>query len=220
MEFISSLFTDFAPYIPLIGFTLLILAGFNLPISEDLVFLISGALAAAYTPNRMFLVFAGCFAGAYVSDIVAYSIGRFGGRRLLSIPFIRKLMNEDKVLRMETYFERYGGKTLFFGRFIPFGVRNIIFMTAGFSKISFPKFLIIDIFPLSITSSILFYLGISLGENFRDIIPYMNRYKLVIGVLGGALLCAFIVHHYRSRHRHAGTHQTITPATLDNHSGE
>ena len=103
MEFISALLSDLAPYMPVISFSLLVLAGFNLPVSEDLVILISGALAASYTPDKILLVYAGCFLGAYISDIVAYSIGRFGGRRLLSIRFIRKLMDEDKVLRMESY---------------------------------------------------------------------------------------------------------------------
>ena len=76
MEFLSELLYEWARYVHLISFGLLILAGFNFPVSEDLIMIISGSIAATIVPENTFYIFAGCFWGAYFSDIIAYSLGR------------------------------------------------------------------------------------------------------------------------------------------------
>jgi len=199
MDFITSLLSDLSPYMPLISLGLLMLAGLNIPVSEDLVMLISGALSVAYIPDRVILVYAGCFAGALLSDVISYCLGRFGGRFLMTWKPVRRLIPEDKILKMEGYFERYGGKTLLFGRLIPFGVRNVIFMTAGFSRMPIIKFILIDVIPLTITSSALFYLGISFGNNYRAIIPWLDRFKLTIAGVAVVAVVIILIVRYRKR---------------------
>ncbi len=199
MDFISSLLSDFSPYMPLISMGLLMLAGLNMPISEDLVLIISGALSAAYLPDRALLVFAGCYTGALASDIISYCLGRFGGRFLMTWKHAHRMMPEEKIRRMEGYFEQYGGKTLLFGRFIPFGVRNLIFMTAGFSRMPFIKFVLIDIIPLSISSSLTFYLGMSFSDNYHVIIPWLDRFKLVIAGIAALIVAIILIMRHRKR---------------------
>ncbi len=193
MEFLSNILTTLAPQIHFIAFGLLILSGLNFPISEDIVFILSGAISVTLAPENIYFAYAGCFLGAYISDFIAYAIGRFGGRKLAHTPFFKKILPEEKLQKMEFYFTRYGAKTVLFGRFIPFGVRNIIFISSGFSKMRFTRFMVADIIPLSITSSLLFYLGYSFGENYRDILPYLDRYKVIIfGLFLAAILLVFI----------------------------
>lgn len=200
MEYISSLLSSLSGYMPLISYSLLALAGFNLPISEDIVILLSGALGATYTPNMLPLIYVGCFAGAYTSDLISYSLGRFALRGLAGHRLLQKIISLEKIEAMENYFARYGSKTLLFGRFIPFGVRNVIFMTAGFSKMRLITFMLIDLIPLSITSSITFYLGIKAGSNYRDILPYLDRFKEAIGITALIVLALlYIVHRIRQK---------------------
>jgi len=66
-----------APYLHYVSFALLILAGFNLPISEDVVMIVSGSIAATVVPENTFIILVGCFLGAYISDIFAYCMGRY-----------------------------------------------------------------------------------------------------------------------------------------------
>ncbi len=195
MEYISSLLSNLSGYMPLISFSLLTLAGFNLPISEDIVILLSGALGATYTPHMLPLIYAGCFAGAYASDLISYSLGRFAIRGLAGHRLLKKIISIEKIEVMENYFARYGSKTLLFGRLIPFGVRNVIFMTAGFSKMRLATFMLIDIIPLSITSSLTFYLGMKAGSNYRDILPYLERFKEVIGITALIIIVLIVVVH-------------------------
>ncbi|OHD64131.1 MAG: hypothetical protein A2176_00620 [Spirochaetes bacterium RBG_13_51_14] len=182
----KSVLMSMVQYTHFISFGLLMLAGLNVPVSEDLIFIISASIAATLVPENTSLIFAGCFLGAYLSDIMAYHIGKYGiNRALFNKFFIRYwILNratlEQKLSKTREYFSRYGGKTLFFGRFVPFGVRNIIFMTCGIIEMRLLKFMVIDLCALTCTSLILFYLGYTFGNNYDTIIPYLNRYKFII----------------------------------------
>ena len=180
MELLSELLYEWAHYVHFISFGLLILAGFNMPISEDLIMIISGSIAATIVPENTIYIFIGCFIGAYFSDIIAYSFGRALGPQLFKIKILRRLFSKEKEKKIETYFDKYHAKALFFGRFIPFGIRNVLFFTAGYVKINWMKFLLIDLLSLAISSSIQFYAGYSLRKNFRTIGPYLSKYKYII----------------------------------------
>jgi len=170
-------------YTHFIAFGLLMLSGLNLPISEDIVFLVSGSIAATIVPENVVLIFLGCYLGAFLSDSIAYCIGRFAGRRLLEIQLVRRLFHADRILTVERYFVSYGGKTLFFGRFIPFGVRNVLFMTSGFVRMRYIKFFFIDLAAVTITSMILFSLGHTLGSGYTKVFPYLQRYRITIIII-------------------------------------
>ena len=180
---IKELLMGMLPYTQFISFSLLVLSGFSLPISEDIVFIISASIAATAVPENRYYIFLGCFLGAITGDTVAYCIGRYGINRILNnkflerIKFINREKTESRLRRMEEYFRRYGGKTIFFGRFIPFGARNAIFMTCGLIRMKFLKFIITDLAALACTSAILFTLGYSFGNKYEIIFPYLQRYK-------------------------------------------
>ncbi len=184
---VKEILTGMTPYVQYISFALLMLSGMSLPISEDIVFIISASIAATVAHDNIYYIFAGCFLGAYLSDIVAYFIGRYGINKILLSPFMvrMKIINQDRLQSrlgiMQNYFASYGGKTLFFGRFIPLGMRNVIFMTCGLIKMNLVKFMIIDLCAVTCTSLILFSLGYTFGNNYEVILPYLNRYKFVLG---------------------------------------
>ena len=177
---LTDLLYSLAPNIQYVSFLLLILAGFNLPFSEDLIFIISASIAATIIPENTVVIFIGCFAGAYLSDIIAYLIGWFAGDYVLNKKKIIRTRHLKKMEKIEQYFEKYGILTLFFGRFIPFGVRNLLFITAGIAKVRTIKFLVVDLSALLISSTILFTSGFMFGKNFHVLIEKINKYKIVI----------------------------------------
>jgi len=156
------------------------LSGLSIPISEDVVIIISASIAATLQKDHTVIIFIGCFFGALISDWIPYTIGRFGGPKILQIPFFARILPKYKIDKIEAYFEKYHVKTLFFGRFIPFGVRNALFFTSGLMKVKFYKFILVDFCALLFTSIIQFSIGYKLAENFRSIFPYLDRYKLII----------------------------------------
>ena len=181
-----------APYVHFISFGILLLSGLNVPISEDFIIIVSASIAATIIPENTIVIFIGCYAGALVSDWIPYSIGKFLGPRIFKVHFFEKLLPQHKIFKIEEYFNKYHAKTLFFGRFIPFGVRNVLFFTAGLVKTRFVKFLVVDIAALSCTSIIQFSLGYALGENYKNLFPYIDRYKLFIFIIF-IVIISFIV---------------------------
>jgi membrane-associated protein len=197
-------------YTHFISFGLLLLAGFNLPVSEDLVFIISASIAATTVPENTIQIFAGCFLGAYLSDLIAYTIGRYGIKKILFSPLLTRarIVNrasiEQKLEKTKGFFSRFGGKTLFFGRFVPFGVRNVIFMSCGLIRMPYPRFMLIDLSALVFTSSILFFLGYSFGNNYEVILTYINRYKIIIFILFVLLVLFLVIRKKVSSHGETG----------------
>ena len=129
-------------YAPWIIWGSLMLAGLNFPISEDLMLITAGVLAATIMPEHVVQLFLSAFLGCYLSDWVAYWLGRILGLRVLQIRWFRRIAS--KVCVAENFYDRYGVYALFIGRFIPFGVRNLLFITAGMGKMHFGKFMISD----------------------------------------------------------------------------
>jgi len=193
MTYLTQLLFDFAPYVHFIAFSLLFLAGFNLPISEDIVFIISASIAATIVPENTFKIAAACVLGAYSSDIIAYFLGRYGMKFILQHKKLARFYPMEKINKIESYYTSHGAKTLFFGRFIPFGVRNIIFLTAGLAEMKFFKFCIVDFIALSLTSTILFTSGYQLGANYEIIFPFLNKFKIAIFIIFVAFLSALFI---------------------------
>ena len=155
---------------------LLLLAGLNLPVSEDLMLFVSGVLASQY-PSYTIPLFLGVFIGSYASDLICYAVfGRFLGQKIFETKFFSKDRRLKRLKKIEEFYNRYGNLTLFFGRFIPFGVRNALFISAGLSKMSAWKFATIDFFSCIISSTSYFLLYKNFGPS---IFPYVKQGKIM-----------------------------------------
>lgn len=182
--------TQHADLAPLWIFFLLLLTGFSIPISEDVMVIVSGVLAGSVLPEQKELLFLAAFFGAYFSDWIAYWMGRLLGNHLARTKWFSSTLSFERRAVVEKFFARHGFFTLFFGRFIPFGVRNSIFMAAGAIKMHFGRFIVGDGLSCLLFSLIVFSLAVRCGENsaslhaFVSSIGYIAAFLAVIGVIG------------------------------------
>ena len=162
---------------PFVVFALLLLAGLNLPVSEDVMLFVSGVLAAEY-PDQTLHLFLGVFLGAYASDLICYALfGRYLGSKIFGMKFFSKKGVLKKMRTIESFYDKYGVLTLFFGRFIPFGVRNLLFITAGLGKMNTWKFALSDLCSCLISCSGYFWLYKTYGSS---VFPYLKQGNVVI----------------------------------------
>ncbi|HXF28837.1 MAG TPA: DedA family protein, partial [Chlamydiales bacterium] len=168
----------------------LMLAGFSLPVSEELMLVVGGVMASSIIPEHTFHLFFAVFLGCYFSDWIAYWLGRLMGSRLYHVKWLQFALSEKRVKRLAHFYERYGFLTLFFGRFIPFGVRNGIFMTAGVGKMHFGKFALIDAIGCLFFSASLFYLAYSFGQNYETLCQLIQVSNGIIFALFTCLIVA------------------------------
>jgi membrane protein DedA with SNARE-associated domain len=129
-------------------------------------------------------MFLAVFPGADLSDLICYWVmGRYLGNKIFKIKFFANFLNKKRLDHIHHYYENYGILTLFLGRFIPFGVRNGLFFTAGLSKMNAWKFSIIDFFASLISCSLFFTLYFNYGELAINYIRKANTFFVVIFII-------------------------------------
>ena len=173
MDELIQLIQENVTYAPYVIFGVLLLAGLNLPISEDAL-LFASALLAVKNPDKLEILFASVFLGAYISDLIAYSLGRYLGPKIWEIKFIAKFLDQKMIDKLNSFYDRHGSLTLFIGRFIPFGVRNALFISAGLAKMNFKKFAAVDFAACLISCSTYFSLYYHFGPDVLDFIKKSN----------------------------------------------
>ena len=174
-------------YAHFIIFGALLLAGFNIPVSEDAMIFISAILASSH-PEYLPHLFIGVYMGAYLSDLICYSLGRIFGPKLLEIRFFANMVSPERITKISAYYENYGVITLILGRFIPFGVRNALFLTAGLGKMNFIKFALSDLLACTISTACFFTLYFYYGET---VIAYIKQGNMVVFSLAFIAIAVF-----------------------------
>ena len=121
-----------------------------------LLLIISAVLAATVVPENTLALFFAVFLGALFSASIAYWIGRSLGPKLFRFPFFSRLLTPQRLENIKKFHEKFGLWSLIIGRFIPFGVRNCIFMSSGLSKMPFSRFILRDALACFLWSSVSF----------------------------------------------------------------
>lgn len=180
MEHLTEIITRHAHIAHWYIFIAIILAGFNIPFSADLLILIAAILAATVVPEHTWILFYSILFGCYFSAMCAYWLGRLIGTTLSKRKFFSQLLSAHRLSKIKQFYEKYGLWTLVIGRFIPFGVRNCIFMSSGMSKLHFGKFILMDALACILWCSTCFYLFFTLGQNYETIWRYLKTFNLLI----------------------------------------
>lgn len=157
-----------------------LLVGFFLP-GDSFLFtigVVSGAGALNIVTVNVLLMVA-----AMTGDSTGYLLGRKTGPRIFSRPDSR-LFKQEYVKRTQAFYERYGGKTITFARFVPI-VRTFAAFIAGVGQMPYLRFL-----PYSICGGIGWvFLCTNLGY-WLGSYPFVkhNFDKVIIAIIAISLL--------------------------------
>ena len=103
----------------------------------DSLLFATGALAATGSMN-IFVLLALLIAAAILGDSVNYWVGSKLGTRIFKEE--ARILKLDYLRRTQVFYEKYGGKVIIVGRFIPI-VRTYAPFVAGAARMPYPKFL-------------------------------------------------------------------------------
>ncbi len=179
-----------------VGIFLLVLLA---PTPPEVVLPFAGFLAAQGKLSLPYVVVAGV-SGSTLSTIPWYLASRYLGQRRLQVLARRhrkwlKLSTED-VKKSKLWFERHGGKALFFSRLIP-TVRTLIALPAGFSGMKLLPFLLYIRFGETLWQCLLAYAGYTLGRRYELVAWYSAPFVKILVVV---FLVAFVVWFVRRKH--------------------
>lgn len=165
------------------------------PIPSEVV-LTFGGFMTTYTTMEVWLVIAAATAGTLLGSAALYGIGRFLEPRRLKSFLNGRLgrllgLSPSDIDNAMAWFQKKGGKAVFFCRFIPI-VRSLISLPAGSAKMKMGSFLLLTALGSVIWNTALVWLGAWTGASWNKIVVYMDRYTslAVIAILVIVLLCA------------------------------
>ena len=113
----------------------------------DSLLFAAGALAAAGGLN-VWAVIALLSVAAVLGDAVNYAAGRFVGPRVFSATDhssgLHRLLNREHLQRTHAFFEKYGGKAVVLGRFVPI-MRTFVPFVAGAGAMTYTRFAVYNV---------------------------------------------------------------------------
>ena len=166
-------------------FALMFLESSFFPFPSEVVMIPAGYLAFQGDMNIFLVLISGIFgslAGAWFNYFLAYKFGR---------GFLLKIINQEKVTKLEEFFDKHGHISTFTGRLIP-GIRQYISFPAGLAKMDYKKFTIYTILGAGIWIVILTMLGYFIGQNQELIHKYLKEITIITIILVVLLIVWYI----------------------------
>lgn len=168
---------------------ILVITGCGLPIPEEVVVVAAGVAASAGT-LQPWAAFAACLVGALLGDCVMYAIGyHFGHNLAKKHPRFAHLLHAEREARTEELMRQHGLKVFLLSRFMV-GLRSPIYLTAGILRLSFRRFLLIDVICATIVVGTFYWLSFYFGEHIRHWILRLDiavTVLVLLAVAGGAV---------------------------------
>ncbi|MFL5361970.1 MAG: DedA family protein [Myxococcales bacterium] len=183
-------------------FAVLCAAGLGAPISEDLVLLLSGALAARDVTDFRISLAVG-YGGVVIGDLLIYHWGRRLGPRAYEHRIVRKVLSVEKQEKLRAHFARHGGLTVIVGRHTP-GLRAPVFFLSGASGVGIWKFLACDALSAAVTVPVVVALGYYFGEHLDDVRARMHQVEYLAAAAVLLLLAGWLYLRRRKRIRAQG----------------
>ena len=139
------------------------------PIPSEVVLPLSGYLLSFYSFGFSGLAFGIIIAtcGATFGSLLYYYIALKLGRKFVEKCGKYFLIDNKKLRAAENWFRKHGKKAVFFGRMLP-GIRELISLPAGFSKMNLRNYLTFTFLGSIIWNSVLISFGYFLGESLNN----------------------------------------------------
>ena len=149
-----------------------------------------------YILNVLLIVLFGTI-GALLGAIINYVLAMWLGRPIIYAFADSKLghlclLSSEKVKKAEDYFNDHGKVSTFVGRLIP-GIRQLISIPAGLSKMHFGQFLLYTFLGAGIWNIVLALLGYIAHGQMDLIHAYSHELSIAIMALLGIVVVYFVV---------------------------
>jgi len=186
IQFLTNIVSGWLGYALLFGIVFSetgLLVGFFLP-GDSLLFTV-GVVAGAGNLNIV-VVNLVLMAGAMIGDSTGYLIGRKTGPRIFNRPNSR-LFKREHLMRTHEFYEKHGGKTIIYARFVPI-IRTFAAFVAGVAEMPYLRFLPFSICGAAGWVVLMTTLGYTLGR-----VAFVRQYfdKVVLLIIVLSLLPAF-----------------------------
>ena len=182
-------------------FILILLENVFPPIPSEVILTLGGYMTATTSMTKLGVIIASTL-GSVLGATLLYGLGL-----LLDVERLEKIVKKyGKFLRLtvsdihkaDAWFDKYGPWAVFFGRLVPL-IRSLISIPAGMSNMKFWLFLLFTTLGTLIWNTVLVSVGAAVGENWEDIVGYMDIYSNIAYTLIAIGGIAFLFWYFKKR---------------------
>ncbi|MBF0750409.1 MULTISPECIES: DedA family protein [Mammaliicoccus] len=178
------------------GIALLILVENVFPPIPSEVILTFGGFMTTKSELSIFGVVVASTIGSVGGAVILYWIGR-----ILNVERLERIiekwgkylrLTKEDVRKADAWFDKYGPWTVFFCRFIPL-IRSLISIPAGMSGMNQWLFLVLTTLGTLIWNLVLVLVGAKVGNNWHQIVNYMDVYSNIMYAVIAVSAVIFII---------------------------
>ena len=162
----------------------------------DSLLFAAGMLAAAFPDQlNIYIVLGLLWIAAILGDTVNYTIGKTLGTKLVTAKiFGKRIIQDSAIQKTESFFQKYGSKTIVIARFVPI-VRTLAPFVAGVSKMHYGTFI-----KYNLIGGTIWVIGITLAGYFLGTIPIIkNNFEIVVMLIIAFSLIPIIIEFIKSK---------------------
>ncbi len=183
------------------------------PLPSDVMVVAAGSLIG-FGRIELPIALLGATIGSTLGFMTMYKIGDWFGDKILETGKIRFIPVEN-VHKVEAWFRRYGYWVIVANRFLA-GTRAVVSFFAGMSELSLVRTTALSFLSAMVWNAILLMAGKALGENWSDILFYLETYsKVVTSILIVGLLLLLARYFYKGGRN--GARKDGTPKSRRSH---
>jgi membrane protein DedA with SNARE-associated domain len=179
-------------------FFLMLLESACIPVPSEAIMLFAGFLVSQHQMGFAEAVLAGT-AGNLVGSQIAWAVGAYGG-----LPFIHRYgryvhVTERRLALAHRWFERYGGRVVFFSRMLPI-IRTFISLPAGIARMPFWRFSLYTFLGALPWVAALCAVGVAVGPHWKQ---WEDRLKFLDYIVAALIVAAAVWLYLRWRRTRA-----------------
>jgi membrane protein DedA with SNARE-associated domain len=193
---------EWAPYIHRFGyagiFVFLFIENFGIPLPGQPIF-IAAILLASKGELELVPVLVTAWTASVLGGFVGFTIGRFGGHKLLEKYGRYIWITPVRLAKAESFFKKYGGVVVLMARFFE-GLRQIYGILAGSLNISWRSFAAFNIAGATLWGAIWVALLLWFGRHMKAIWEvFWDNQLLILLVIGATAFAAAGILHFWQR---------------------
>ncbi len=178
IQLLTTVLTGWLGYALLFGIVFAetgLLTGFFLP-GDSFLFTVGVVAGAAGLDIRIVIPL--LMAAAIAGDSTGYFLGRHTGPHIFKRPNSR-LFRREHLVRSHEFYEKHGGKTIIYAKFIPI-IRTFAPFVAGVARMNYLRFL-----PFSVAGVVLWICAITMLGHTLGAIPWVrqNFEKVIFAII-------------------------------------
>jgi membrane protein DedA with SNARE-associated domain len=169
------------------------------PTSSELTLGFAGVLAAEGRLNLPAVIAVGV-AGELVGALIAWALGRSGGRAFIDRYGRYLLVTDEDLDRAVRWYDRHERWGVFGSRLLPV-IRNFVALPAGIAEVPLLRFAVLTTRGSLVWDGAMAGIGYGVGTNWQSVMHGFSDAGYLLGGLAVAAIAFVVYHRYRNYRR-------------------